>query len=147
MLGIRTSQHRHIMHFATLGAVMLLIPALAQSPAQAQGLDGGLWFGVALRACGGDAARLCVNIVPGGGRIAQCLMSQREKLSPTCLAFVDKAKSTQTAFLACAVDAQRLCGEVIPGGGRIVACLNRQHNALSSDCGHALDEVADAIKR
>ena len=35
-------------------------------------------------ACTGDAQRLCGNVQPGGGRIAQCLRSHWGQVSPGC---------------------------------------------------------------
>ena len=77
---------------ALAAAAVLLTPNLAQ----AQLLEGrpGLAFArAALEVCGGDISRVCSGVAPGGGRIAQCLMSQQEKLSPDCRRFVAEAKS------------------------------------------------------
>lgn len=38
----------------------------------------------AVDACRDDYRRLCLDVVPGGGRIAACLIGQAEKLSPGC---------------------------------------------------------------
>ena len=50
-------------------------PALAQAPSAYNRL---------LAACQGDAAKLCVDVPRGGGRVLACLKSQPEKLSPAC---------------------------------------------------------------
>lgn len=126
---------------ALAAAAVLLTPNLAQ----AQLLEGrpGLAFArAALEVCGGDISRVCSGVAPGGGRIAQCLMSQQEKLSPDCRRFVAEAKSAQNTLFACASDAKRFCATTLPGGGRVVACLSRQRDAISRDCARALDEAA-----
>jgi hypothetical protein len=124
-----------------LAATVLMVPTVAH----AQFIDGrpGLAFArAALEVCGGDISRVCSGIAPGGGRLAQCLMSQQNKLSPDCRRFVAEAQSAQSTMFACAVDAKRLCANTLPGGGRIVSCLNRQRDAISRDCARALDEAA-----
>jgi hypothetical protein len=124
-----------------LAATVLMVPTVAH----AQFLDGrpGLAFArAALEVCGGDISRVCSGVAPGGGRLAQCLMSQQDKLSPDCRRFVAEAQSAQSTMFACAVDAKRLCANTLPGGGRIVSCLNRQRDAISRDCARALDEAA-----
>jgi hypothetical protein len=35
-------------------------------------------------ACGGDFAKYCKGVVPGGGRIIACLAKQSDKLTPAC---------------------------------------------------------------
>jgi hypothetical protein len=124
-----------------IAAVVLLAPTVAQ----AQFLEGrpGLAFArAALEVCGGDISRVCSGIAPGGGRIAQCLMTQHDKHSPDCRRFVAETQSAQNAMLACAADTKRLCSSTLPGGGRAIACLNRQRNTISRDCARALDEAA-----
>lgn len=115
---------------------------------QAQAFEG--WGGpgiVALRGgmrdCGADIATICQGVVPGGGRIIQCLVNRRESLSPSCRARIDEALATQNAFFACNADAERLCGDVRPGGGRIVRCLLDQEPELSNACLRALDEARE----
>jgi hypothetical protein len=126
---------------AALTATILFPPSLAQ----AQGIQWrpGLAFGrAALQVCGSDIARQCSGTVPGGGRIAQCLMDARDKLSPDCRRFVREAMSAQTTLFACAADAHQHCGSTQPGGGRVVSCLNEKRAAISRDCARALDEAA-----
>jgi hypothetical protein len=35
-------------------------------------------------ACGDDAKTLCKGVMPGGGRILDCLAKQKDKLSEAC---------------------------------------------------------------
>jgi hypothetical protein len=37
-----------------------------------------------LSACKGDIEKLCPNVQPGGGRIAQCLKANKDQVSPSC---------------------------------------------------------------
>lgn len=77
----------------TVRATVLLLlvsaamPAFAQQPAQ---LDKEL---AALREyCKADIERLCSNVEPGGGKIKQCLMAQKEKMSVGCAQALQKLK-------------------------------------------------------
>lgn len=129
----------------TAGALLAATLLMAPGVAHAQFLEGrpGLAFArAALEVCGGDISRVCNGVAPGGGRLAQCLMSQMDKLSTDCRRFVAEARSAQSTMFACAVDAKRLCANTLPGGGRVAACLNRQREAISRDCARSLDEAA-----
>lgn len=125
---------------ALLAAAVMLAPTVAQ----AQFLERRPGLAIAqtvLKVCDSDIARVCSGVVPGGGRIAQCLLRQPEQLSSDCRRFIGEFKSAQNTLFACTADARRLCAGTMPGGGRVVACLNRQRDALSRDCARALDEA------
>lgn len=100
-----------------------------------------------MRHCGGDVSRLCSGVFPGGGRIAQCLLNQYERLSPSCRSFVDKGRSAQRVLFACEADAQRFCSDVPRGQGRVVFCLNDNRQRISRSCAHALDRAETALRQ
>jgi hypothetical protein len=41
--------------------------------------------------CVWDIERFCADVVPGGGRIAACLQTNKDQLSPTCADQISKA--------------------------------------------------------
>ncbi|SMF95896.1 Cysteine rich repeat-containing protein [Methylomagnum ishizawai] len=70
-----------------LSAALLVLPALAV----AQGLDP--HEAQTLRTyCKADVERLCPNVEPGGGRIKECLMAQKESMSVGCAKALQELK-------------------------------------------------------
>ena len=72
---------------ALLLLVSAALPAFAQQPSQ---LDKEL---EALRTyCKADIERLCSNVEPGGGKIKECLMAQKERMTVGCAQALQKLK-------------------------------------------------------
>lgn len=72
---------------ALLLIVSAAMPAFAQQPSQ---LDAELQ---ALRTyCKADIERLCPNVEPGGGKIKECLMAQKQSISVGCAQALQKLK-------------------------------------------------------
>ncbi|WP_242010516.1 hypothetical protein [Acetobacter musti] len=46
-------------------------------------------------ACKGDALKLCTLSIPNEKKIASCLQSKRDKLSPACKAYFPEKKSSK----------------------------------------------------
>lgn len=47
------------------------------------------------QACGDDVRTLCTGIMPGGGRIKQCMIEKFDKLSDGCRTALKDAKALQ----------------------------------------------------
>jgi hypothetical protein len=140
------------MHSGSLKLMSLIAVAgliLVPSPSRADGYGWGAnpFVRAGLNACGGDIARLCSNVVPGGGRIAQCLADHPGALSPPCSTLMHQARDARFAVFACSADVSRLCGDVLPGGGRIVMCLRSKMSGVSPACKEGLDRVNAALDR
>lgn len=70
-----------------------MIFASAQAFAQASRMEAELQ---ALRSyCKPDIERLCANVEPGGGRIKECLMAQKEQMTVGCAQALQKLQQQQ----------------------------------------------------
>ncbi|CCD86041.1 conserved exported protein of unknown function [Bradyrhizobium sp. ORS 285] len=47
------------------------------------------------QACGSEVRTLCAGIMPGGGRIKQCMIEKFDKLSDGCRSAIKDAKAQQ----------------------------------------------------
>jgi hypothetical protein len=83
-----------------------------------------------MTSCRPDYHRVCSFVVPGGGRVARCLLDHETELAPPCL----KSIKLAYAMEACMPDYRRLCNGVQPGGGQIVECLASRIETLAPEC-------------
>ena len=75
-IGFTSPGRRSPAWLMMLGSPLIL--ALSLRPAAAQPA-------ASLRtACAGDVRSVCAGVMPGGGRIKQCMMDKREQLSKAC---------------------------------------------------------------
>lgn len=84
--------------------------------------------------CRRDAAELCPDVEPGGGRVAACLYSRLNDLSPPC----HRAMRDGIALRACKGDYSRFCGDVQIGQGQVAKCLREYRDEVSPRCAEAL---------
>jgi hypothetical protein len=85
--------------------------------------------------CVADANKLCKDVQPGEGRVAQCMKEHEKELSPACKENIKKLKEkTKEVADACKDDAAKLCKDVEPGQGRILRCLKVHQGELSPAC-------------
>ena len=101
-------------------AVTLLLgtPAFAQTPQQA---------------CAPDIKAYCAGVQQGEGRIAQCLRSHQQQLSPACQQGVAKAASLMKEVAqACEDDVHQYCAGAAPG--TVKDCLRTNFRKLSMGC-------------
>uniref|UniRef100_A0A061QLM5 Golgi apparatus protein 1 n=1 Tax=Tetraselmis sp. GSL018 TaxID=582737 RepID=A0A061QLM5_9CHLO len=108
-------------------------------------------------ACATDIDSFCVDVTPGGGRIAECLtghLKEAEKskkaeagsggLSTDCLDELAEFKADRSTNInkdlplatACKDDAKKFCTEeyVMPESGSVLTCLREVKNQLSQAC-------------
>ena len=87
------------------------------------------------RPCVADAKKLCKDVQPGEGRVAQCMKEHEKELSPGCKENIRKMKEkTKEVAEACKGDAEKVCKDVKPGEGRILRCLKQHEAELSPSC-------------
>jgi cysteine rich repeat protein len=84
--------------------------------------------------CRRDAAELCPDVEPGGGRVAACLYSRLNDLSPPC----HRAMRDGIALRACKIEYDRFCGDVQIGDGQVARCLRDFRGDVSPKCAEAL---------
>jgi hypothetical protein len=95
--------------------------------------------------CKGDIAKLCPSVEQGGGRIVQCLKTNKDQLSASCKDRIAKlAEQAKGVDQACEDDIHTYCAGVQPGGGRIAGCLKQNKEKLSGEC---KGKIADLLKR
>jgi hypothetical protein len=104
---------------------------LGLRPASAQAED---IFRQLIVHCRADAAELCSDVEPGGGRIAACLYSRIDDLSPRC----HRAMRDGIALRFCGDDYYRYCQDVPLGEGRLTRCLRDYRDEVSPRCANAL---------
>lgn len=84
--------------------------------------------------CRRDAADLCSDVEPGGGRVAACLYSRLRDLSPPC----HRAMRDGIAIRACGSEYQRYCRDVPIGYGKVARCLREFSDSVGPRCSDAL---------
>jgi len=85
-----------------------------------------------------DAKALCPGVVPGGGKIRDCLKTHIKDLSDECKGVLVKAVNVK----ACADDVKKHCADVKAGDGRIEACMKSHVADLSDACKVAMANAA-----
>ena len=89
-------------------------------------------------ACLKDAKAMCPGVVPGGGKIRDCLKTNIKGLSDECKDVLVKAVNVK----ACADDVKQNCAGIEAGGGKIEACMKAHLADLSDACKVALANSA-----
>jgi Golgi apparatus protein 1 len=138
-------------HLITLLAALMALPcAIAQADSSMSSDTSSSnsptlqQYGAKLKtACKSDVDKLCSDVTPGEGRIAACLDSKEDQLSPGChkewistkaeiSKRIDKA---EVAFRRdCGTDVQKFCANVPSGRGRLWSCLGQHEPDLSNSC-------------
>jgi hypothetical protein len=98
--------------------------------------------------CGADIQKFCKGLNLGGGRIADCLWQNADKVSPTCkasfagvAASISKREEAQSAYSKiCAHDMVQHCPGV-KGDGHILACLVKTSRLVGSKCNAAITDA------
>lgn len=108
---------------------------LGSAPASAQG---------ARQACAGDIAQYCAGVPQGGGKLAQCLRANEQKLTPACRqGMTQMAGMMREVVQACEDDMHRFCTGAAPGTAK--ECLRANFRELSRPCKRELFEAKKAM--
>jgi hypothetical protein len=114
-------------------AVMFVVGALpfASNAAFAQGAE---------QACAADIQSYCAGVPQGEGRIAQCLRTHQQQLSPGCQRGMQSAGALMKEVVqACEDDVHRYCAGAAPGTTK--ECLRTNFRQLSFGCKRELFEA------
>jgi hypothetical protein len=94
----------------------------------------------AQQACAGDIKTYCAGVSQGEGRVAQCLRSHKEQLSPGCQRGMAQATTLMKEVVqACEDDMHRYCAGAAPGTAK--ECLRANFRELSFGCKRELFEA------
>jgi Golgi apparatus protein 1 len=130
-------------HFVTVAVCAAgLFGATAVAAQQQPGRD----------ACRADVERLCKNVQPGGGRVAQCLKDNEASVSAECKEHMAKMREHMHQRMkafdeACKGDVEQYCKDVQPGQGRMVRCLRDNEAKLSASCKEQLSQMDEQRRR
>ena len=92
--------------------------------------------------CQEDVKKLCADVQPGGGRVAECLRNQSQLLSTSCQDAFNEWRLRRMEFMSvCAGDVGKWCPQVPEGAGRIIRCLKGHDADLASDCRSMLQKL------
>jgi hypothetical protein len=94
----------------------------------------------AQQACAGDIATYCSGMQQGEGRVAQCLRSHKDQLSPGCQRGMAQTTTLMKEVVqACEDDVHRYCAGAAPGTTK--ECLRTNFRQLSLGCKRELFEA------
>jgi hypothetical protein len=85
--------------------------------------------------CSNDLKSYCARVVPGDGRVADCLATYFRQLQPQCRSAITAARNRFDGLVeACKGDAEKLCKGVPYREGRVLSCLKNRESSLSAAC-------------
>jgi len=99
--------------------------------------------------CSKEIETYCSTVTPGGGRLVSCAKAHIDKLSPLCVASINRASywvgnmSRLLGYVAtqCVSDAKKYCAGIELGEERVLNCLGDNRAGLSKYCGLALQDI------
>ena len=92
------------------------------------------------QACAGDIKTYCSGVQQGEGRVAQCLRSHKDQLSPGCQRGMAQATTLMKEVVqACEDDVHHYCAGAAPGTTK--ECLRTHFRELSFGCKRELFEA------
>ena len=94
----------------------------------------------ARQACAPDIEKYCAGVPQGEGKIAECLRSHKQELSPACQSGMAKTASLMKEVVqACEDDLHKYCAGAAQGTAK--ECLKANFRELSRPCKRELFEA------
>ena len=105
--------------------------------------------------CTSEISKYCGDVSRGEGRIVACLLGQKSRLRPACLAKVQELARMSPAFVrmvldssfraslpeACAAPAAQFCPGMTTREGRVFACLYARADRVPKACSDAAQQA------
>ena len=88
--------------------------------------------------CVADLDRLCPSVLPGQGRLRDCMREHLKDVSHPCLVRLAKFAEVRGAHKECGAYIRKQCANVERAGGKFGACLKSAIARLSTTCKTAL---------
>jgi hypothetical protein len=116
-----------------------IIMAILGSVPMAQGQD------LSSSPCVDPAKQYCNNVIPGGGRIMQCLRQHENDLSIACKDWIaSEYKKTENLIAVCRKESAQYCSAYGNDMAALAVCLNSNYDGLGMDC---KDKIKDIMNR
>jgi Cysteine rich repeat len=89
--------------------------------------------------CDVDRIKICNDVTAGDGRVHDCLMGRKDRLTSDCAAALDRAEDLVAKVVDhCQPEAQRWCAQYGSSGrGRVVDCLKEHKEQIGHNCKQA----------
>lgn len=116
-------------------ACLFLLSAALPAPAQVPG------------PCADVISKYCSGVIPGGGRIKQCLDKHMDETSIACQDWLAGMKQKADDMnRACFDEIAAFCNAGKPDQASIVQCLQERYVNLRQDCREKLSDFLDPLR-
>ena len=85
--------------------------------------------------CNREMQAQCAQVLPGEGRMTNCILRSRPSYSPACVVEVNAVIEQRFHFLQkCKESIQKFCANVKPVNGRLYSCIQINNQDIPEIC-------------